>query len=663
MQAIQLTVPVPVLGNRIEEGAQEASSTLGNLDSILEALRPDLLESDNTVALVHLGLVADGNLGKGNRLGNEINRLASSTDSLEVTERLTDPVKSTTILGELLNSLGATGDEDGVNHGRAETLEVVVGLDGRAVGSSDLGTTGTDHKGNGQVGRDGGVGSVVGDVVVTIGDEDSNAARLDGGSLGRELSLAEVDSLLAVVGVTSGSRSLTANHLGNGLSKTDIDIGKTLNHAAVDNGILAVVKLEAKSVDDVVLLNLGHGVPEELGLAEVLLELGAAGTSLDTSDLLGVLEVAALLVGGGRAGIEAVGVVVDGAAGNGVAHGTITVEVHDGAHRAVDGKLLEVDTKTGELGIEVGEVAALEKRVVGEANAGNDVAGAEGDLLGLGEELVGVAVELHLTNVADGNEVLGPDLGGIENIEVELVLVLLGNGLDTELPLGIGTVLDSLPEILAVEVRVLTSQLQGLIPNKGVDTELGSPDELDKVTLALGVDEGKGVDTETLHHAVGTRNGAITHGPGEHVSGLGVVELEIPEVVVRSLGLGNLVVRLGLASVDDIGELDGVLDEENGNVVADKIPVTLLSVELGRKTTDITNGIGGTSAAEDGGEAHEDGGLAGGIGKDGGECEVGSALVDSELAKGTAATGVDYSLWDSLVVEAHDLEGYVSRSI
>jgi len=72
------------------------------------------------------------------------------------------------------------------------------------------------------------------------------------------------------------------------------------------------------------------------------------------------------------------------------------------------------------------------------------------------------------------------------------------------------------------------------------------------------------------------------------VSGLGVKVLEVPEVVVgckkmlvidlsntvstrhTSLSLGNLVVGLRLASVNDIRELDRILNEENGNVVAAK---------------------------------------------------------------------------------------------
>jgi hypothetical protein len=46
--------------------------------------------------------------------------------------------------------------------------------------------------------------------------------------------------------------------------------------------------------------------------------------------------------------------------------------------------------------------------------------------------------------------------------------------------------------------------------------------------------------------------------------------LEVPEVVVCGLGLRYFVVRLWLAGVDDIWELNCVLDEEDGNIVAFK---------------------------------------------------------------------------------------------
>ena len=54
-----------------------------------------------------------------------------------------------------------------------------------------------------------------------------------------------------------------------------------------------------------------------------------------------------------------------------------------------------------ELGVEVGEVAALEERVVGEVDAGDDVLGAERHLLGLGEEVVDHPVEHEPTDRLD----------------------------------------------------------------------------------------------------------------------------------------------------------------------------------------------------------------------------------------------------------------------
>jgi hypothetical protein len=54
-------------------------------------------------------------------------------------------------------------------------------------------------------------------------------------------------------------------------------------------------------------------------------------------------------------------------------------------------------------------------------------------LLGLGEVVQRVAVELHLSELGDGHELLGHNLGGIEKIESKSELVLFFHDLDTEL--------------------------------------------------------------------------------------------------------------------------------------------------------------------------------------------------------------------------------------
>lgn len=56
------------------------------------------------------------------------------------------------------------------------------------------------------------------------------------------------------------------------------------------------------------------------------------------------------------------------------------------------------------LGVEVGEVAALEQRVVGEVDARRDVLGHERDLLDLGEHVVHHPVQRHGADGADGDE-------------------------------------------------------------------------------------------------------------------------------------------------------------------------------------------------------------------------------------------------------------------
>ena len=61
-------------------------------------------------------------------------------------------------------------------------------------------------------------------------------------------------------------------------------------------------------------------------------------------------------------------------------------------------------------------------------------------------------------------------------------------------------------------------------------------------------------------------------------------------------------IRLHLHSVDEIGKLDGVLDEENRNVVANQIPVALTGVEFHREATHVARRVDRPGAAGDRGE-------------------------------------------------------------
>jgi hypothetical protein len=97
---------------------------------------------------------------------------------------------------------------------------------------------------------------------------------------------------------------------------------------------------------------------------------------------------------------------------------------------------------------------------------------------------------------------------------------------------------------------------------------------------------------------------------------------------VGGLRLGDLAVRLRLDGVDEIDELDSVLDEEDGDVVADyvctalprgqrsflrlvrsesvltDVPITLVGVEPHGHATGVAHGVGATPRSVDGGETY-----------------------------------------------------------
>ena len=91
-----------------------------------------------------------------------------------------------------------------------------------------------------------------------------------------------------------------------------------------------------------------------------------------------------------------------------------------------------------QLGVEVGEVPALQERVVGEVDAVDDVLRAERHLLGLGEEVVDDAVEHEAADRLHRHLFLGDELGRVEHVEREAVGEVVVEQLDPELPLREG---------------------------------------------------------------------------------------------------------------------------------------------------------------------------------------------------------------------------------
>lgn len=193
------------------------------------------------------------------------------------------------------------------------------------------------------------------------------------------------------------------------------------------------------------------------------------------------------------------------------------------------------------------------------------------DLLGLGKVVSGVAVEDHLADRRDGDQLLWHNLGRIKQIETVLESVILAHNLHTKFPLRVVPGLDVVPKIRAMEVKVLTTNVLCFVPGERSQTLLRTEVVLDQHRLALSVDEAEGVHSETINVAERPRNTVGRHSPHESVQRRGVAGEEIPRGVVRSGGLGDFIVGLGFDGVDEIRELRGVLDEEGGDSIANDI--------------------------------------------------------------------------------------------
>src|ERR1700733_6116433 len=116
------------------------------------------------------------------------------------------------------------------------------------------------------------------------------------------------------------------------------------------------------------------------------------------------------------------------------------------------------------------------------------MARAECSLLYLTEEVVRVAIEFELPKIPNWHQLLRPDLGGIEDIKIEVVLVSFWDDLYAKLPLRRCSILNGFPQISPVEIWILASKLQSFVPDKGMYSELRCENELNKRPFTLAID-------------------------------------------------------------------------------------------------------------------------------------------------------------------------------
>ena len=131
----------------------------------------------------------------------------------------------------------------------------------------------------------------------------------------------------------------------------------------------------------------------------------------------------------------------------------------------------------------------------------------------------------------------------------------------------------------------------------------------------------------------------------------GVQVREVPEIVVRSLSLWNFNIWFRLRGLDQVCELDGVLNGEDWDVIAEDIPIALLGVGLDGKPSHVSQCIATTSRSKYGRETKEDRRISRSVSQNPRIGHVCNAFIEFEGSECTGPTCMNSSFRDTLVVE------------
>src|SRR5687767_8508161 len=107
--------------------------------------------------------------------------------------------------------------------------------------------------------------------------------------------------------------------------------------------------------------------------------------------------------------------------------------------------------------------------------------------------------------------------------------------------------------------------------------------------------------------------------------------------------------------MNHVRKLDGILDEEHRDVVADDIPVAFFGIDLYGKAADVARQIGRAFVTSHRRETHEQRRFLSCSLKQVGFGDVGQRFVVLEIAMRSETTGMNHPFGDTLMVEVEEL--------
>jgi hypothetical protein len=118
------------------------------------------------------------------------------------------------------------------------------------------------------------------------------------------------------------------------------------------------------------------------------------------------------------------------------------------------------------------------------------------------KKIVHVVIEHESPDRTNGNLLPGNNFGGVEYVEIEVISEFLIKDLNAQVPFWEIAALDELLQISAMKVRIGTVELNGLVPDDGLQP-LGaaSSETFTNFDFAVAVDQSERMRAEAFHCA------------------------------------------------------------------------------------------------------------------------------------------------------------------